>query len=86
MDMNKTYKALEKLEKASTALREAGFPDAASSLDDMYDLINNELCEAQNIANDVKSEIHTDDDCMEDVLEDESLSNIPFDNRGDYND
>ena len=86
MDMNKTYKALEKLEKASAALKEAGFPDAASSLDNMYDLINNELCEAQSVAKDIKSEMRTDDDCIEDVLEDESLSNVPFDNRGDYND
>ena len=86
MNLNKLYDALVKLDETINLLKEAGeFAETVSDLENTYDSLNNILDEARDMADDVKSEMYTDDDCIEDVLEDESLSNVPFDNRGDYN-
>lgn len=87
MNLNKLYDALVKLDEIINLLKEAGeFAETVCDLENTYDSLNNILDEAKDMADDVKSEMYTDDDCIEDVLEDESLSNVPFDNRGDYND
>lgn len=62
MDIDKTYKALESLEKSSKLLREAGFNDAADTLDSMYDGINSDLCDGLSNAKDIADEIELDDE------------------------
>lgn len=67
MDLNKLYSALTNLDKASKLLKEAGGLDnAAEEIDNLYDMLNNILCEARETANDIKSELHTDDEVDED--------------------
>lgn len=61
MDIKKMYKALESLEKSSKLLREAGFNDAADTLDNMYDGINSDLCDGLAMAQDIKQEQETDE-------------------------
>lgn len=61
MNIQKTYKALESLEKSSKLLREAGFNDAADTLDNMYDGINSDLCDGLAMAQDIKQEQETDE-------------------------
>ena len=62
MDIQKTYKALESLEKSSKLLREAGFANAADTLERMYDSINSDLCDGLADANDIRDEQELDDE------------------------
>lgn len=61
MNINKTYEALESLEKSSKLLREAGFLMAADTLERMYDSINSDLCDGLADANDIRQEQETDE-------------------------
>lgn len=54
MDLQKTLKGLEYLSKAIGYFNEAGIE--VEDLDETYDLINNELCEAIEQANEIKRE------------------------------
>lgn len=67
MDLKKLYDALTNLNKASKLLKEAGELDsAAEEIDNMYDMLNNILCEARETAADIKSGLHTDGEVDED--------------------
>lgn len=56
INLKKTTEALEALDKASKLLKEAGFSNAANTLDSIYEIINSDLNDALDIANDVKQE------------------------------
>ena len=56
MKLKETQKALVALDKAIEALKKAEYYDVAKDLETTYDLINNDLCEAIVMANDIKQE------------------------------
>lgn len=57
MKLKETQKALVALDKAIEALKKAEYYEVAKDLEITYDLINNDLCEAIDIANEVKKEM-----------------------------
>ena len=62
MKLKETQKALVALDKAIEALKKAEYYEVAKDLETTYDLINNDLCEAIDTANEVKQEMKGEDD------------------------
>lgn len=62
MDLQNYYDLLVSLEKTINLAKKAELVDCVADLQDMYDLINDYLCEAIDMTNEIKQEKGADND------------------------